>query len=150
MTLIAPKFYVAVDAISYIALHSGAHAVRSKDIAAELGLKLRYLEHILQPMVHHGLLKSTRGPKGGYVLAKDRRTTTLADIYAVMLAVSNDDAESEQPQHACHPHLAPMIERTLSKALLEQDLQSLCETMQQAKATPRGVKNTANKNDFVI
>lgn len=84
----AQKFHHLIEAVVYIALHAKPNAVRGPEICKAQNLPERYLEADLQKMVHSGILRSVRGPKGGYVLAKERRNITLADIYA---------ASNEQP-----------------------------------------------------
>jgi Iron-dependent Transcriptional regulator len=40
----------------------------------------RHLEPMLQAMARHGILKSTRGPLGGYELAREQRRITADEI----------------------------------------------------------------------
>jgi len=40
----------------------------------------RHLEEVLQALVRHGILKGTRGPHGGYELAREHRHITVDDI----------------------------------------------------------------------
>jgi len=37
---------------------------------------------VLQALVRHGILKGTRGPRGGYELAREQRRITADDICA--------------------------------------------------------------------
>jgi len=76
------KFHNLIEAVVHIAIHAKPNAVRGPEICKALGLPERYLESDLQKLVHRGILRSVRGPKGGYVLASERRNITLADIYA--------------------------------------------------------------------
>jgi DNA-binding IscR family transcriptional regulator len=45
---------------------------------------------VLQALVHHGILKGTRGPRGGYELAREQQHITAADI---LRAVSSAEDE---------------------------------------------------------
>ncbi len=76
------KFQHLIEAVVHIALHAKPNAVRGPEICKALKLPERYLESDLQKLVHRGILRSVRGPRGGYVLAKERRNITLADIYS--------------------------------------------------------------------
>jgi len=49
-------------------------------ISKEEGISVTYLEQLLNKLRHRGLIKSIRGPKGGYVLSKDPAYITVADI----------------------------------------------------------------------
>jgi len=80
------KFAHLIEAIVYIAINAKPNAVRGTEICNSLKLPPRYLENSLQELVHRGVLRSVRGPKGGYVLAKERRNITLSDIYEAVKA----------------------------------------------------------------
>src|SRR5262249_13956798 len=43
-------------------------------------LPRRHLEPVLQALVRHGILKGTRGPRGGYELAREQRRITADEI----------------------------------------------------------------------
>lgn len=88
------KFHHLIEAVVHIALHAKPNAVRGPEICKALGLPERYLESDLQKLVHKGILRSVRGPKGGYVLAKERRNITLADIQAVTIEPAADGAKN--------------------------------------------------------
>lgn len=74
------KLYYAVEAVLYIAYNAGAQPISSREIARQQGLPPRYLEQIMQKLVHGGILKGVRGPKGGYVMAREHNKVTLGDI----------------------------------------------------------------------
>ena len=57
-----------------------ARAVTLSDIAARQEISLSYLEQLFARLRRKGLVKSTRGPGGGYRLAKAADATTIADI----------------------------------------------------------------------
>ena len=78
--LTSPKFLHLVEAVAVIAAKSSIGAVRGTEVCKDMNLPDRYLEAEFQNLVHSGILKSIRGPKGGYVLAKEKRNINLADI----------------------------------------------------------------------
>jgi Rrf2 family iron-sulfur cluster assembly transcriptional regulator len=55
-------------------------AVALADIAARQEISLSYLEQLFARLRRRGLVKSARGPGGGYRLAKGAHETTIADI----------------------------------------------------------------------
>jgi len=57
------------------------------DIAERQEISLSYLEQLFAMMRRHGLVKSVRGPGGGYLLAYAPEDTRIADI---MLAVDEE------------------------------------------------------------
>lgn len=50
------------------------------DIARREGISVAYLEQLLNKLRRSGLIKSVRGPKGGYMLAKDASDITVSDV----------------------------------------------------------------------
>ena len=57
-----------------------ARAVALADIAARQEISLSYLEQLFARLRRKGLVKSARGPGGGYRLARTAETTTIAEI----------------------------------------------------------------------
>jgi Rrf2 family protein len=75
----------ASRALLSLALHteeSGPTSVR--DIAERTGLPQPYLEQILLALKGAGLVRSKRGVGGGYVLAREPATITLAHIVSAV------------------------------------------------------------------
>src|ERR687896_2407937 len=57
-----------------------ARAVALADIAARQEISLSYLEQLFARLRRKGLVKSARGPGGGYRLARTADATTIAEI----------------------------------------------------------------------
>ncbi len=77
------KSFLAIEAVLYIACKGGPDPVRSAAIAKSMQVPIRYLEPMLQRLVRAHILRSVRGPKGGYLLARERRNIPLGDIYNI-------------------------------------------------------------------
>ena len=113
MTLLPRAARAALLAVLDVALHARGRPVSSKELAARHALPPRRLEGLLQALVHAGVLKSLRGPSGGYELAKERRRLTLADILRVALRVDEEEGVLE-------PKIAPAsLEAAIAPALQE-------------------------------
>lgn len=54
--------------------------VISNDISKEYNIPLQYLLKVMQQMVRVNILRSKRGPRGGFSLAKPANKITLLDI----------------------------------------------------------------------
>ena len=67
---------VALAALS----RAGVSRASARDLARALNLPLPLLRNILKVLASHGLLVSTRGPNGGYQLARAPRGITLAEV----------------------------------------------------------------------
>ncbi len=70
----------AMMAMHYIAENQETGIVLSQNIAKQYNIPLEYLLKILQLLVKAGVLRSKRGPRGGFFLAKSAKKITMLDI----------------------------------------------------------------------
>ena len=146
---LSKKIIYAIESVIDIALHSGVEPVQNIEIAKRQGIPKRYLEQTLQSLVKNKVLIGSRGPKGGYRLAKERRKTKLSDI---ILSVNEYNKKNSGTQ------LTSMISKKIVDPLLTQiyeiwinelkkiSVEDICRIAQE-----KGIdKNTAEKIDFVI
>lgn len=110
MKLLPRPARFALMATLDVALHARGRPVSSKQLAARHDLPPRRLETILQALVRSGILKSVRGPAGGYALARERRRLSVGEIVRVALR-----AEEEAPDVA-PPLLAAVLEPIIAQA----------------------------------
>ena len=80
MFKISKKIIYAIEAVIDIAYHTGEDPIQNIDIAKRQGIPKRYLEQTLQSLVRNSILVGSRGPKGGYRLAKEKRKIKISDI----------------------------------------------------------------------
>lgn len=86
---------VALAVVVDVALNAGRGAVAAAEIGTRLGLSRRGLEPLMQALVRAGILASTRGPSGGYRLARARRAISAADVVAAVAAEPAPAGEGE-------------------------------------------------------
>ena len=84
MIRLTKKLLFAIEAVLDIAYNGGAAPVRSAEITEREGIPRRYLEPVLQELVHAKILIGIRGPSGGYRLARERRQISLGDIVRIV------------------------------------------------------------------
>ena len=77
---LSTKGRYAVMAMVDLAQHCGGGPVCLSEIAERQEISLSYLEQLFAKLRRGGLVKSVRGPGGGYLLAHDRDETRIADI----------------------------------------------------------------------
>ncbi len=77
---LSTKSRYGVRAMFDMAYHAGTLPAQIKDISRRQNISPRYLEQIFQDLKKAGLLKSRRGPQGGYSLAKPAEEITVKDI----------------------------------------------------------------------
>lgn len=74
----------AVTAMVDLALHHEAGPVSLSDIAARQAISLSYLEQLFARMRKDGLVKSIRGPGGGYCLGRSAKQIAVVDVIAAV------------------------------------------------------------------
>ncbi|HLS69578.1 MAG TPA: Rrf2 family transcriptional regulator [Kiloniellales bacterium] len=84
MLRLTKKLLFAIEAVVDIAYHAGEEPVRSNDISQRQGIPRRYLEQVLQQLVHHQILEGQRGPRGGYRLARGDEEVVVGDIIRIV------------------------------------------------------------------
>ncbi|MBI9099344.1 MAG: Rrf2 family transcriptional regulator [Spirochaetaceae bacterium] len=73
----------AARAIIEIAKKSGDKPITRKIICENQQISSSYLENILIVLKNQGIIKTIRGPRGGYSLAKDTSEITMYDIVSI-------------------------------------------------------------------
>ena len=78
-----------------IAKKGDGEYVTIKEVAKTEGISVKYLEQIGTALCKAGLIKSWRGPNGGYHLARTPKAYTLSEIILLMEGkISSDYIES--------------------------------------------------------
>lgn len=77
---LSTKSRYGLRALFDMAYHSGTHPAQIKDISRRQAISPRYLEQIFQDLKKAGLLRSRRGPQGGYFLAKQPHEISVRSI----------------------------------------------------------------------
>ena len=70
----------ALVAVGYIAQNYKEGAVLAARVSKEYNIPLEYLLKILQQLVRANVLRSKRGPRGGFFLARSSDTITMLEI----------------------------------------------------------------------
>ena len=78
---ISTKGHYAVQAIVDIAAQSRNEPVSLSVIAERQGLSQNYLEQLFVKLRKAGLVKSVRGPGGGYLLGRAPSSVTIGEIF---------------------------------------------------------------------
>jgi Rrf2 family transcriptional regulator, iron-sulfur cluster assembly transcription factor len=77
---LSTKSRYGLRALFDIAYHAGHRPVQIQDIARRQEISARYLEQIFQNLKRAGILKSKRGPQGGYLIARPLSDVSVRDI----------------------------------------------------------------------
>lgn len=71
-------------ALVELALSGGRGPLSASMIAKRQALSVAYLEQLLHRLKKRGLVRSVRGPRGGYVLARGPQEITMAQVVHVL------------------------------------------------------------------
>ena len=74
----------ATRALLDLALHQGEEPVLLRDIAQREQISLRYLEHLITSLIAGGIVRSTRGARGGVSLAKPPEEIRLSEVIQLL------------------------------------------------------------------
>ena len=138
---LSTKSRYGVRAMFDMAYHAGTLPAQIKDISRRQEISPRYLEQIFQDLKRAGLLKSRRGPQGGYSLAKPADEITVEDIVLAaegeLLLVNcvkglrkNADVTEVTCEHGAHCITQPLwseASRLLGEYFQSITLKTLCE-----------------------
>ena len=67
-----------------LAMHLDEERVLLRDIASRQDISLLYLERLIAPLVAGGIVRTTRGPKGGISLAKPPEKIKLSEVIQLL------------------------------------------------------------------
>ena len=67
-----------------LALHEKEQPVPLKDIARRQQFSSQYLEHLVTPLIAAGILRSSRGARGGISLARSPRDIKLVEVVEIL------------------------------------------------------------------
>ncbi len=81
---ITTKGRYAVTALLDLAIHERLGPVPLADISEYQGISLSYLEQLFAKLRRRGLVKGTRGPHGGYRLARAAEQISVAEIISAV------------------------------------------------------------------
>ena len=98
MPLISTKGTYGLAAICELSKHKDDSPMQIKEIAQNAKIPQNYLEQLLAKLRRAGIVKSIRGAKGGYILARAPEDIKVLDI---LIALEDDlkivDAKVEHP-----------------------------------------------------
>ena len=151
MIRLPKKLLFAMEAVLDIAYNAGTQPVQSKDITVRQGIPRRYLEQVLQQLVRADILTGIRGPRGGYLLARERRRITLGEITRVIALgddeedISGDISDSDLGAKVVWP-IWDDLQGVVMERLDSISIEDLC-----LEAHGKGIESdTAQRLDFII
>ena len=102
MLRLSKKADYALMAMKHLALRGDRGSSSAREIAEQYDIPIELMAKVLQRLVHHGLLASHQGTRGGYQLSRLPRQITVADVIqaidgpVTVTACSSDDENCDQ------------------------------------------------------
>ncbi len=148
MIRISRKMYYAVDAVLHIALTQSANrTVSSRALARVQKVSARYMEQTLQQLVRQGILMGTRGPRGGYRLARPPAQITIGEILATVRHGTARTASDVDGSPAGRAVLLPLFDALVRENVERLDRTTLADLMQSARDEMRSCEERGDRRD---
>jgi len=75
----------AINAVLYLAINAkGSEKILARDISEAISVPNAYIAKLLQELVRHKIISSTRGPKGGFYLTEANRKIPIIKIVEII------------------------------------------------------------------
>lgn len=136
----------AVTAMIDLAMRQHNGPVTLAGISQRQKISLSYLEQLFGKLRRHELVESTRGPGGGYTLARPMRDVSVADIiFAVDEPLDATNCAGKENCHEDGPCMTHELWSNLNKKMIEfldgVTLQDLVEQQRgrETKAPPKQI-----------
>ncbi|MDV3126031.1 Rrf2 family transcriptional regulator [Mycobacterium sp. 21AC1] len=114
---ISIQFAVAVHVLTYLAGASDSAPVGSPALAGSVNTSPEYIRRVMIPLRAAGIVSSTAGKNGGWLLQRDPSTLTLAEVWQLV--------QADEPTMGIHdPNPSCTVGRSIAQALItiEQDI----------------------------
>lgn len=95
------KGQYAVRAMVNLAFHGDSRPINLRDISVEEGISLAYLEQLFVKLRRGNIVKSVRGPGGGYILARDPSRISVGEVITVVEEPLNPVACLDEDSAVC-------------------------------------------------
>lgn len=137
----------AVTAMLDLALHASERPVSLAEISARQEISLSYLEQLFSRLRRNGLVTSTRGPGGGYRVARALDEVVVSSIIGAV----NESVDATQcaGRENCHSH-GRCLTHDLWEGLSEQIEEFLSGVSLQDLIDRQRVKSVSARQDQVL
>lgn len=123
--------YALLALLELATQYNEGEPLQIRQIAAQQNIPDRYLEQLLATLRRGGLLKSQRGAKGGYILAREPWKITLLEVFGCLEGLDTRSSEDEVNPKTVESTVVQEIWQEARQAanlvLQKYTLQDLCE-----------------------
>ena len=140
---ISTKGRYALRLMLDIALHGTEKPVRIRDIAKRQGISEKYLEQIVSILNKAELVKSTRGPQGGYQLQRPPEKYPVGEILTLIegplvpvACMEDEEISCVRSRHCATLRLWQMLEAAIAKIVDNVTVADLVKWQQEVGEFP--------------
>lgn len=130
-----------IRALIDLAQNAEEGSIQLYEIAERNGISAKYLEQIFAALKKAGIIRSIKGPQGGYLLAKSPRDLTIAEIvlaldgnYFLEKEEVGSNKKGEAEAHAVQSQVIEPLNHWIDQFFHTLTLKSLVECSEQYKA----------------
>lgn len=130
MELSCKTKYALLALLELAAYHQKQEPLQIRQIAEKQEISDRYLEQLLATLRRGGLVKSQRGAKGGYLLAREPWQITLLDVVECLEGLEGSNSECplfNTAEKAVVEEIWQAIDENIKTQLQKHNLQTLSE-----------------------
>lgn len=135
MIRVSTRGRYALRAVVDVCLNSENGPTLRQDIADRQGISADYVAQLFGKLARAGILRSVRGPGGGYLIARDAASITAGDVLravegpiAVVHCVEPGGSSSCERAGSCVTHLVwRRLSDVMAQFLDSLTLESLCD-----------------------
>ncbi|MFZ5836228.1 MAG: RrF2 family transcriptional regulator [Pseudomonadota bacterium] len=140
MLRLTKKMRFALEAVVDIAYNARPEPVQSREITRRQGIPQRYLEQVMQQLVHANILKGVRGPRGGYTLARERRRISVGEIIRVISENDEPDPDKQEVHSVLGATVINPLWDEMQAEMMQRfdrvSIEDLCNRADAAKVAP--------------
>jgi Rrf2 family protein len=135
MAFSARTEYGLVALIELAAAHGSGELLQTGEICRRHAIPERYLEQMLTALRKAGLLHSIRGPRGGFALARDPASISVAEVEACLEGASRGDRKGDRdsPEFQVLETLSQRLRQARVALLVSLTLADLVEQRDSAR-----------------
>ncbi len=136
---LSTKTRYGMRAILVLAEHYGQGPLQTNVIAKQQDISIKYLEQLMAILKASGLIKSVRGARGGYVLARKPDEIKLSEVFyglegpLITVECLEDQSVCKRIADCASRQLWAQVQEAITKVLESMTLQDLINKAQGQK-----------------
>lgn len=128
------KSRYGITALVDLAMYAGGQCVQLNSIAKRNGISVKYLEQIFSSLRRAGMVRSVKGPQGGYLLARPPKEVDMASVVKVLEGnyfLENEENSGKEDERgistAIQKLLIDPVNEQMDRLLQKRTLQDLVD-----------------------